>query len=98
MIVPRLMDFVGGEWVASDAARTHTVWNPATGTAIAETPLGGAGEVDLAVRAAHAAFPAWRAVPAVERARVLFKLKALLETTAATIARQAADQRAVSQS
>lgn len=87
MIVPRLMDFVGGEWVASDAARTHTVWNPATGTAIAETPLGGAGEVDRAVRAAHAAFPAWRAVPAVERARVLFKLKALLEHHAEELAR-----------
>ena len=41
--------------------------------------------VDAAVKAA--AFPGWRATPAVERARVLFRLKGLLEDNADAIAR-----------
>ena len=46
---------------------------------IAETPLCAAQHVDAAVEAAAAAFPAWWETPATERARVLFRFKALLE-------------------
>ena len=46
---------------------------------IAESPIGTASHVNQAVEAAHAAFPAWMETPPVERARVLFRFKMLLE-------------------
>jgi len=70
--------FIGGEWVRP-ALATTPVYNPSTGAVIAECPAGAAAEVNAAVDAAVAAFPAWSETPAVERARVFFKFKALLE-------------------
>ena len=55
------------------------VFNPSIGEVIAECPAGGAAEVNAAVEAAHAAFPAWMETPAVERARILFKLQNAVE-------------------
>ena len=55
------------------------VHNPANGAVIAKVPMSGAGEVDLAVREAHAAFPAWAATPIKERVQVFYRYKALLE-------------------
>jgi len=83
----RLTNYIGGEWIGSAAERVHEVRNPATGELLALTPLGGAADVDAAVRAAAGAFPAWREVPAVDRAQLLFKLKFLLEEHAPELAR-----------
>ena len=58
---------------------TSPFYNPSTGAVIAETPLGTAKHVDAAVEAAAAAFPEWWQTPPVERVRVLFKFRALLE-------------------
>jgi malonate-semialdehyde dehydrogenase (acetylating)/methylmalonate-semialdehyde dehydrogenase len=74
-----LDDYVGGRWVASSATRFGEVRNPATHELLARVPLGGAADVDRAVQAALKAFPAWRSTPPVQRVRVLFKLKNLLE-------------------
>src|SRR5690606_18225897 len=60
-------------------ARRGTVFDPASGRAVAEVPLADAAVVDRAVRAAAAAFPAWSETPAPRRARVLFRFKSLLE-------------------
>ncbi len=46
---------------------------------IAECPLGSAALVDEAVQAAHAAFPGWNETPAVERARIFFRYRQLIE-------------------
>lgn len=70
--------FIHGEWVESKLSGTP-VHNPSTGEVIAHCPAGGTAEVNAAVEAAAAAFPDWWETPAVERARVLFKFKALLE-------------------
>ncbi len=70
---------IGGEWVAALASETEPVYNPATGETLAYVPLGNRADVDAAVAAAKAAFPAWIATPAVERARLLFRYRALLE-------------------
>lgn len=83
----RLRNFVGGEWVESEAGETYPVHNPATGELIAETPLGTRQDVDRAAQAASAAFDAWRRTPPLERARYLFKLKFLLEDRAEDLAR-----------
>jgi malonate-semialdehyde dehydrogenase (acetylating) / methylmalonate-semialdehyde dehydrogenase len=71
-------NFIGGEWLAGGNGATP-VFNPSTGEVIAESPAGGAAEVNAAVEAAHAAFPAWRETPAVERARVFFRYRQLVE-------------------
>ncbi|HEY0944487.1 MAG TPA: CoA-acylating methylmalonate-semialdehyde dehydrogenase, partial [Opitutaceae bacterium] len=79
--------FIGGEWLAADNLPTSSVYNPSTGEEIAAVPLGGAAEVDAAVRAAEAAFPAWSVTPAVDRARIMFRYRALIEKHFDEIAR-----------
>lgn len=74
-----LQNFIGGEWVASASRETRPFANPATGESLGEVPLGNAEDVDRAVKAARSAFTSWRAVPAVERARYLFRYKQLLD-------------------
>ena len=72
-------NLIGGEWTNPSSVSTSPVYNPSTGDVIAETPLCTAQHVNEAVEAAAAAFPAWWETPPVERARVLFKFKMLLE-------------------
>jgi malonate-semialdehyde dehydrogenase (acetylating)/methylmalonate-semialdehyde dehydrogenase len=64
---------------AADQLPRLDVYNPGTGSVIAQVPLSGHHEVDLAVQAAHRAFPAWAATPIKERVQVFYKYKALLE-------------------
>src|SRR5438045_3490608 len=71
--------YVNGEWQEINSVATSPVFNPSTGETIAETPMGNAAHVDAAVQAAAAAFPAWMETPPVERARIFFKFKMLLE-------------------
>src|SRR3954467_2326105 len=71
-------NYIGGEWLQPKIPGTP-VFNPSTGDVIAECPAGGPAEVNAAVEAAHAAFPAWRDTPPVERARVFFKYRQLVE-------------------
>ncbi|QYM78133.1 CoA-acylating methylmalonate-semialdehyde dehydrogenase [Horticoccus luteus] len=69
---------IGGEWSTPSGATTP-VYNPSTGEVIAECPVGGAAEINAAVAAAAAAFPAWRETPAVDRARIFFRFRHLIE-------------------
>jgi malonate-semialdehyde dehydrogenase (acetylating)/methylmalonate-semialdehyde dehydrogenase len=77
--MPTCPNFIGGVWRTPSGVATSPVHNPSTGDVIAETPLGTSVEVDEAVEAAAAAFPAWWETPPVERARIFFRFKALLE-------------------
>nr|MDP9479442.1 aldehyde dehydrogenase family protein [Actinomycetota bacterium] len=72
-------NLIGGLWEDRDGRDTEPVYDPATGEVVAETPLSTAEDVDRAVRAAEGAFPSWAATPVTERARLLFRFKALLE-------------------
>ncbi|HKS06851.1 MAG TPA: CoA-acylating methylmalonate-semialdehyde dehydrogenase [Gemmatimonadaceae bacterium] len=74
-----LANYIDGSLVDSRGTETLAVTNPATGESLGVTPLSNAADVDAAVRAASRAFPAWRATPVIERTRILFRLKALLE-------------------
>jgi len=85
--LPRCPFFLGGEWSQVSGLPVAPVFNPSTGDVIAEVPLGGAAEVEAAVQAAHAAFPAWADTPPSERARVMFKYRTLLERDFEAIAR-----------
>lgn len=82
-----LRNFVGGRWVESRAQEHLDVYNPARGDVIARTPLSTAEDVDAAVAAAAAAFPAWRDTPPVVRSRAMFRFKQLLEESFEELAR-----------
>lgn len=70
---------IGHEWTVPETSTTTPVHNPSTGDVIARTPMCGAEVVDRVVKNAHAAFAEWSETPHIERARVLFRYKMLLE-------------------
>ena len=74
-----LHNYIDGSWINSGASQVLEVRNPATDEVLAKVPLSPAEEVDLAAKAAAAAFPAWRRTPAPARIQYLFKLKDLME-------------------
>src|SRR5579863_1481519 len=71
--------FMAGKPVAGTSGKFGEVFNPAAGEVAARVALANAAEVDKAAKAAAAAWPAWAATPPLRRARVMFKLKELLE-------------------
>ena len=83
----RLQNYIGGEWVDAAAQSVREARNPATGETLCEVPLCGTEDVGRAADAATEAFRSWRAVPPIERARYLFKLKFLMEENAEELAR-----------
>ncbi len=78
--------FIGGRPFASTSGRSSDVFNPATGAVSAQVALASHDELNAAVAAAKAAFPAWSASSPLRRARVMFKFKELMERHAAELA------------
>ncbi|HYF92723.1 MAG TPA: CoA-acylating methylmalonate-semialdehyde dehydrogenase [Symbiobacteriaceae bacterium] len=78
---------IGGQWVTESEVPQGTILNPADGRPLAQVPLCGPAQVDRAVAAAKAAYPTWSQVPPVERARYLFRYRALLDQHFEAIAR-----------
>jgi len=74
-----LRHFINGQKVEGVSGRFGDVFNPATGAVTARIPLASASEAALAVEAAAKAFPAWRDTPPLQRARVMFRFRELLE-------------------
>jgi malonate-semialdehyde dehydrogenase (acetylating) / methylmalonate-semialdehyde dehydrogenase len=75
-----LRNYVGGDFVAAAPARPALdVYNPSSGDVISRVPLSAAADVDVAVQAARAAFPAWSATPIKERVQIFYRYKTLLE-------------------
>ena len=72
-------NYVNGAWRRPTTSEFFDVHNPATGELLARTPMSSAADVDAAVQAASAAFPAWRRTPPGERIRYLFTYRNLLE-------------------
>lgn len=67
--------YIDGAWRPAAGTDTIAVVNPADEQVIAHVPAGTAEDVDAAVRAARAAFPAWAATPPAERAARLAALR-----------------------
>ncbi|WP_328536397.1 gamma-aminobutyraldehyde dehydrogenase [Streptomyces sp. NBC_00344] len=78
----RLRNYIDGEFRDAADGRTLDVVNPATGEAYATSPLSGQADVDSAMEAAAAAFPAWRDATPAERQRVLLKIADAFEDRA----------------
>ena len=73
-----LRNLVGDQW-REVTCPTLPVYNPATGEVIEEVPLSGPEEVGEVVAAAAKAFPSWSRTPVMERVRLMFRFKELLE-------------------
>jgi len=72
--------YADGKWIEGADSRRITVVDPATGAAVGSVPALGRAETEAAIAAAHRAWPAWRALTAKERARLLRRWYDLLVT------------------
>ncbi|WP_313803009.1 NAD-dependent succinate-semialdehyde dehydrogenase [Sphingobium sp.] len=79
--------YIGGEWVGAQAGATLPVDNPATGAIIGTVPDCREADTQAAVAAAQAAYPAWRAKTAAERAALLERWNALVLDNITDLAR-----------
>jgi malonate-semialdehyde dehydrogenase (acetylating)/methylmalonate-semialdehyde dehydrogenase len=82
---PPVQNYIGGAYVGENGDDYLDVTNPADGSVISRVPL--STDVDRAVAAAKAAFPAWSATPIKERVQVFFRYKTLLEQNIDELAR-----------
>ncbi|KQT64094.1 MULTISPECIES: NAD-dependent succinate-semialdehyde dehydrogenase [unclassified Aureimonas] len=82
----RETSYVGGAWIGADGGKTVDVTDPATGRTLGTVPDCGRSETRRAIEAAKAAFPAWRARTAKDRAGILHKLADLIEAEAGPLA------------
>ena len=78
--------------IVPGGTRTQPIYNPATGGSTKQVQLADKTTVEQAIASAEAAFPAWRNTPALKRARVMSKLKELLEANAPQICELITDE------
>ncbi len=80
---------INGQWVAALSGETFETFDPATGEVICKIAAGDKADIDLAVKAARAAFETgpWRRLTASERGRMIWKLADLLEKNLEEFAR-----------
>ncbi|HUS15250.1 MAG TPA: aldehyde dehydrogenase family protein, partial [Chloroflexia bacterium] len=71
--------FINGEWVAPQSGQYFTTASPATNKPLAQVASAGPADVDAAVAAARAAFPAWSALSGQARARYLYGIARLIQ-------------------
>ncbi|MDE0947818.1 MAG: NAD-dependent succinate-semialdehyde dehydrogenase, partial [Sphingobium sp.] len=79
--------YIGGAWVGAASGATVPVDNPATGAIIGTVPDCGEADTQAAIDAAEAAFPAWRARTAADRAAMLERWHALVLENVADLGR-----------
>jgi acyl-CoA reductase-like NAD-dependent aldehyde dehydrogenase len=83
----KCLNYIDGEWVEPKNGQYMDDVNPATGEVLGQAPLSTPEDVEAAVQAATAAQKKWRLVPAVERAKVLFRVGDLLKERKEQLAR-----------
>jgi malonate-semialdehyde dehydrogenase (acetylating)/methylmalonate-semialdehyde dehydrogenase len=84
--------WINGTSTPGDSSRKAHVWNPARGEQQAELRLAGTSDVDVAVRAAADAFPAWSQTSLSERTRILFAFRELVNSRLDEIAAVISDE------
>jgi acyl-CoA reductase-like NAD-dependent aldehyde dehydrogenase len=90
--IKRVQMLIGGAWVDAAAGGTIAIEAPGTRRGIAGVPRGRAEDIDRAVKAARAAFPAWSRVPPRERGRILQKIADAVEARVEELARIIAEE------
>lgn len=78
--------YINGKWVPASDGRVFTTTNPATGEKLAECAEATREDVDAAVQAAWAAFPAWRDLGIAQRAEILEKIADIIDENAEHLA------------
>lgn len=74
-----ISNFINNQYVRSQSERSQPVFDPATGKAQSQVLLSSRSEVEAAIDIAQQAFPAWAATTPLNRSRIMFKFKTLLE-------------------
>ena len=74
-----VQNYIGGKFVDASSARTLQVISPLDGNLLSTVPMSTAKDLDMAVKAAKAAFKTWSKTPIKERVQVFFRYKTLLE-------------------
>jgi len=75
----RVNHWINGQRVPGTSGRSGPVYNPATGETAREVDFASVEEVNAAVAAAKAAFPAWRATSISKRTEIMFRIRNLVE-------------------
>ncbi|MDD3674091.1 aldehyde dehydrogenase [Thauera propionica] len=75
----RYDNFIGGRWVAPVKGQYFDVVTPISGQVYTQAARSTAEDIELALDAAHAAFPAWSKTPAAERANILLRIAERIE-------------------
>ena len=87
MTIATIQHYIAGAPAAGTSSRTQDVYNPATGAVTGQVSLAEVADVNAAVAAAQAAFPAWADVPPIRRARLMNKFLGLLNEHKDALAR-----------
>ena len=74
-----VQNYINGKFVNASSERSLEVISPIDGELLSKVPMSTAADLDSAVKAAKAAFPAWSKTPIKERVQVFFRYKYLLE-------------------
>jgi len=77
-----IQHFVGGKLISGSSERKGKVYDPATGEQTSEVILANESDLNEAVNIAKKAFQKWSLKPALQRSRVMFKFKELIEKNA----------------
>ncbi len=86
-VLPRhLQHFWGGRWQPGQGTQRIASHNPSTGALLAQVPVADAADVDAAVAAARAAFPAWARTAPLQRAKCLREAAARIRAHALELA------------
>ena len=87
MSIKTIGHYINGQHTSGTGTRYGHVFNPATGEIQAQLNNATVADVEAAINAAQSAFPEWSATPALRRARIMFKFKALLDERADDLAK-----------
>jgi len=84
--------WINGNKRPTTSGRFGEVTNPATGRVARRVPFCNAADIDAAVQSAQRAFPAWRDMPPLRRARILMRFRELLDQNKDELARLITDE------
>lgn len=78
--------YINGQWVPASDGATFQPTNPANGEVLSSCAQATKEDVDAAVKAAHAAFPAWKAVSPAQRQKILLQIADIIDANAEKLA------------
>ncbi|MDR0530993.1 MAG: CoA-acylating methylmalonate-semialdehyde dehydrogenase [Oscillospiraceae bacterium] len=87
-----LQPFINGQYAPSKTEHWANAYNPSTGEVAARVPCCTKDEVESAIQAAKAAFPAWAATPVIKRAQVLARVRDLIDAHMDELTRLVAEE------